>query len=102
MLHKLKIAYYYRDYRQFQVALFALLRLFNRINGIDLQIRGELAQHLDNPIREVSIEFVVAAEGNDPMLAGLVLQLEPWCSHGDAQRLRLSTPGHHAPVVVSE
>lgn len=72
------------------------------INGVDLQARAVLAQHVGDAVAHVRIEGVVGGQGHDAVLAGQVLHHEPGRGHLDAQRLGLVGARHGAAVIVGQ
>ena len=72
------------------------------VDAVNFLIRRKPAQHTHHAIAEIGIEFVVARQGDDPVLSGQILHLEPGRTHLDPKCFDLGTPRHGAAVVVSE
>jgi hypothetical protein len=63
-------------------------------------VRGKVAQHSRGAVAHVVVSGVVRREGQDAVLPGQPLHLEPRRSHLYAQRLHFGGAGYPAAIVV--
>ena len=62
----------------------------------------EVTEDAHDPVGQVSIEGVIAAQGQKAMFLFQLAALKPWLSHLYAQGLGLIAAGHHTAIVVGK
>ena len=72
------------------------------IDGIDLDVRGEVFVDLYHPTRDVAIEGVVGAEDADTMSINLIADVMQRSAHLDPQGLGLIAARYGAAVIVGQ
>jgi hypothetical protein len=72
------------------------------VDGIDLLLRAELADHRHQAAAHVGIEGIVGGQGAALVLGQQIPDLEIGLAHADAQGLGLVAARHATAVVVGE